>query len=1075
MKKMRRSWRELWLPHLCWSVILGVGWLTAPLGQAATGTWTNYLAGGTLTGYWTNNASWSPTVTGHPGTNANEDAFLTNNVALAYTNIVNARINNSIRTLAVSNTLGEAWLIITNTALTNATSVTLNHGGRLQVDNGGTLRASSAFAWAGTNGAIYLNNGGLLFTAGALTMSGGTTGLVSSASGAGNGGVWNRNAQALNIGSSTDDNILRITGGAVVTNSGALNLSGNRNSLLVTDGGQLVGSGAITFGASGNTFTLGSGFWTHSTAALTINGTSNALNLVGGTLSNATGLIVGGAAGANFNSLIVTNGGRLVSLGGGLLRIGATAGIGGAVAAGGSGNTVILSNSLLITATDTPYIGFGTSDNSMTVLEQTLWTGGNQFLIVGATAATNNLLTVSGAVLTNFSTLRLGANGNSISNRIVIRDEAKVFFNSFAVIGFSAGDNFNSLVVSNGGQLFVAGGISLGTGGNTGNTIRVTGGGQLSGSGVINFGPAENTLEMGGGHWTYNSANALTINGRSNALRIVGGVVSNVGGLTVGGAPGADYNTVVATNGGRLLLASTGGLKIGSSAAAPGSGGAGGSFNTVILSNSFLSGVAGHEHFLGWSSSENTLVLLDHTLWNGVNSLSVGRGTNNVLVVQGAIMTNFFTLSIGAGGNSFSNRALVTDNGQIFIRNGLTVGFNAGDTANRLTITNGGSVFAGSAITVGAANSTNNSIWIAAGGQLVSAAGVTVGAAGASGNSLFIVNGGLLQATGLTIGGGTGNTISNRNGTFQFTNALVAITSLNHGDIALTDGTIAFRNISTGLNLTNNWRGTALTNIAFAGHNTLRLDNSSVTNTLAGGYTFNTGLGATNYYRLEMVNGTTAVTGHGVTIGAAGALLISNTSASLTGVFTNHGLTRLVGATANLERGIVNSGILSLETATLTGTVTNNGTLRGDGLVVGDVTSFGTNSPGFSVGTLSITGNVAFGSSAVTWMELFAGGSNDVISVSGQLTFGGELVVTNATGFAFAAGQSFQLFEFGSQNGTFDTLNLPDLMSAYLEWDTTQLDTAALLMIAAIPEPSAVVLVLGGLVIWWALGRRRRT
>ena len=64
---------------------------------------------------------------------------------------------------------------------------------------------------------------------------------------------------------------------------------------------------------------------------------------------------------------------------------------------------------------------------------------------------------------------------------------------------------------------------------------------------------------------------------------------------------------------------------------------------------------------------------------------------------------------------------------------------------------------------------------------------------------------------------------------------------VNKKAVVIVDGTISFRNLSTGLDLTNNWRGTQLTNLAFAGNNTLRLNNSIATNTLAGGYTFNTG------------------------------------------------------------------------------------------------------------------------------------------------------------------------------------------------------------------------------------------
>src|SRR4051812_26933282 len=102
-----------------WTAGLILAW--AGTAQAVTGTWTNYTAVDSLSGFWTNNASWTPAAA-YPGTTA-DNAYLTNQVALAYTNILDAKINNALTTLAISNTPGEAWLVITNTALTNGTFV----------------------------------------------------------------------------------------------------------------------------------------------------------------------------------------------------------------------------------------------------------------------------------------------------------------------------------------------------------------------------------------------------------------------------------------------------------------------------------------------------------------------------------------------------------------------------------------------------------------------------------------------------------------------------------------------------------------------------------------------------------------------------------------------------------------------------------------------------------------------------------------------------------------------------------------------------------------------------------------
>ena len=82
-------------------------------------------------------------------------------------------------------------------------------------------------------------------------------------------------------------------------------------------------------------------------------------------------------------------------------------------------------------------------------------------------------------------------------------------------------------------------------------------------------------------------------------------------------------------------------------------------------------------------------------------------------------------------------------------------------------------------------------------------------------------------------------------------------------------------------------------------------------------------------------------------------------------------------------------------------------------------------------------------------------GTNDVLNVGGNFHYAGKLVVTNTTGFAFAVGQNFQLFNFGigEQGGDFSTTNLPNLAPFGLAWDTSALDTSGLLAVV-VPEPS---------------------
>ena len=80
------------------------------------------------------------------------------------------------------------------------------------------------------------------------------------------------------------------------------------------------------------------------------------------------------------------------------------------------------------------------------------------------------------------------------------------------------------------------------------------------------------------------------------------------------------------------------------------------------------------------------------------------------------------------------------------------------------------------------------------------------------------------------------------------------VTANSSNSVVLHNGTISFRNI-TDANVFSivNGSGFRITNMTFVGNNAFRLNNASNATGLAT-YTFNTGLGATNYSRLELQN-----------------------------------------------------------------------------------------------------------------------------------------------------------------------------------------------------------------------------
>jgi hypothetical protein len=124
-------------------------------------------------------------------------------------------------------------------------------------------------------------------------------------------------------------------------------------------------------------------------------------------------------------------------------------------------------------------------------------------------------------------------------------------------------------------------------------------------------------------------------------------------------------------------------------------------------------------------------------------------------------------------------------------------------------------------------------------------------------------------------------------------------------------------------------------------------------------------------------------------------------------------------------------------------TVTN-ATLGGTGAIGGATTIQGGSmlAPGNGLGTLTISNDLTLGTGSTAVMELSRSPfTNDVVRVTGMLTFGGTLVVTNVGALPLADGDNFQLFNFGSSGGLFAAVNLPALTNG-LFWETNFLATA---------------------------------
>ena len=227
-------------------------------------------------------------------------------------------------------------------------------------------------------------------------------------------------------------------------------------------------------------------------------------------------------------------------------------------------------------------------------------------------------------------------------------------------------------------------------------------------------------------------------------------------------------------------------------------------------------------------------------------------------------------------------------------------------------------------------------------------------------------------------------------------------------------------------------------------------------------------------------NSTAAISGANslTKTGSANLTLLGNNT--YTGATTVSAGTLTIGSTGSVSGSSlldVASGATLNVSAVTGGFVVGNGrTLRGSGTVVGNTTVNGALQPGNSPGLLSFNNNLTLGNSAVTTMEINGTGTRgmvyDAINVGGSLTYDGSLLLTLGTTFA-AGSYSFDLFDFGSQTGSFDFVTLGGNYTGSLvkdvgmstNWGLTSGDqtwafdqSTGVLALSVIPEPSPLAL-----------------
>jgi autotransporter-associated beta strand protein len=154
-------------------------------------------------------------------------------------------------------------------------------------------------------------------------------------------------------------------------------------------------------------------------------------------------------------------------------------------------------------------------------------------------------------------------------------------------------------------------------------------------------------------------------------------------------------------------------------------------------------------------------------------------------------------------------------------------------------------------------------------------------------------------------------------------------------------------------------------------------------------------------------------------------------------------------------------------------TFTTGKTLSGSGAINGSITlaSGAKLVPGNSLGTLTFSNNLTLAAGSSTTFEITRPPvDNDRLDVLGSLSLGGVLIVTNVSGNALVAGDSFQLFTAPLVTGNFSSVSLPPLSNG-LVWNTNTLATdgfiAVVSPIATVPTNLTFTATGGTLTLTW--------